>query len=343
MAPEQARSANDAGPLADVYSVGAVVYHMLAGVPPYGQVPALSRFALVLHEEPARPRTIESSIPAGVEAVIQHAMARDRKLRTTSATALEAELAVFDRSADIIDVPADTQAIDAPPGPTATAAHDATMFAPPTGPVDELEGVPVSPPKGTDETAPNPLIGATPRPTRAQTAPIAKGGGKTQITRRTQPSVVVPASAAADITLRALMARPLAVAIAIASSAAAGAWAALLFALLAGSDSTGERSLLAVLGIAVTTGVAALHIRGLRPKWQSGPAVQSHAQPYGRALVFGIMTLGFLDLFVAAWSAIFHAELLGLGARVVAAGALAGLALGSRRFGLDERVRKRLG
>lgn len=335
MAPEQARSANDAGPPSDVYAIGAVLYHMLAGVPPYGQVPALSRFALVLHEEPARPRTIEPSIPAGIEGVIQHAMARDRSLRATSAAALDAELAVFDRSQDIVDIPAEAEALD--------AAH---------APIDELAGpaeaVPLPPPKGTDETAPNtvgrpagPGAPLAPRTPRLQTQP---GGMKTAITRRTAASAaVVSPTAAADITLKALIARPLAIAIAIGSAAAAGAWAALLFALLAGSDSVGERSLLAVIGIAVTTGVAALHIKGLRPKWQSGPAVSRHAQPYGRALVIGIMTLGLLDLFVEAWSAIFKSELLGLGARIALAGALAGLALGSRRFGLDERVRKRLG
>jgi len=96
MAPEQARSATDAGPLADVYSTSAVLYHMLCGQPPYGNVPAFSRLAMVLHEEPARPRSLEPSIPAGVEAVIQHAMARDRSVRLQSAVELETQLAAFD-------------------------------------------------------------------------------------------------------------------------------------------------------------------------------------------------------------------------------------------------------
>ena len=46
MAPEQARSAADAGPLADVYSTSAVLYHMLCGQPPYGNVPAFSRLVV---------------------------------------------------------------------------------------------------------------------------------------------------------------------------------------------------------------------------------------------------------------------------------------------------------
>ncbi|HEY5925228.1 MAG TPA: serine/threonine-protein kinase, partial [Kofleriaceae bacterium] len=88
MAPEQALRAADAGPLADVYSIGAILYHMLAGQPPYGSLPAVSRFALLLSEEPARPRSVEPSIPEGVEAVIQHAMARDTASRIPSALEL---------------------------------------------------------------------------------------------------------------------------------------------------------------------------------------------------------------------------------------------------------------
>ncbi|HEU4729845.1 MAG TPA: serine/threonine-protein kinase [Kofleriaceae bacterium] len=98
MAPEQARSAAAAGPLSDVYSTSAVLYHMLTGEPPYGNVPAFSRLALVLHEEPARPRALEPAIPDGIEAVIQHAMARDRTARIQSALELEAQLAAFDHS-----------------------------------------------------------------------------------------------------------------------------------------------------------------------------------------------------------------------------------------------------
>ena len=105
MAPEQARRAADAGPLADVYAIGAILYHMLTGQMPYGNLPAVSRFALLLAEEPARPRAIEPSIPTGVEAVIQHAMARDTAARIKSVEELEQQLAAFD---------------DAPRSPTAT-------------------------------------------------------------------------------------------------------------------------------------------------------------------------------------------------------------------------------
>jgi serine/threonine protein kinase len=120
MAPEQAKSAAGAGPLSDVYSTSAVLYHMLTGEPPYGNVPAFSRLALVLHEEPARPRSIDPTIPDGIEAVIQHAMARDRPARIQSAVELEAQLAAFDRRPTLV-----TAAIQAStPTPTRTASSD---------------------------------------------------------------------------------------------------------------------------------------------------------------------------------------------------------------------------
>jgi serine/threonine-protein kinase len=119
MAPEQAKSAADAGPLADVYSTSAVLYHMITGEPPYGNVPAFSRLALVLHEEPARPRSIDPTIPDGIEAVIQHAMARDRAARIQSAVELEAQLAAFDRR------PSTLQAIQAvTPIPTRSTSSE---------------------------------------------------------------------------------------------------------------------------------------------------------------------------------------------------------------------------
>src|SRR5262245_60165377 len=85
MAPERPRPAADAGTLADVYSIGAILYHLLTGEMPYGHLPAVSRFALLLAQEPTRPRSLDETIPESVEAVIQHAMARDVTTRLSSA------------------------------------------------------------------------------------------------------------------------------------------------------------------------------------------------------------------------------------------------------------------
>jgi serine/threonine-protein kinase len=127
MSPEQARRANEAGPLCDVYSIGAVMYHMLTGEPPYGKAPASSRFAMLLHEEPPRPREIDPEVPEGIEAVIQHAMARDPALRPPSADALEAELAAFDGGAPLVAVDPQTPAEDPEDSIEDPVDHDHTL------------------------------------------------------------------------------------------------------------------------------------------------------------------------------------------------------------------------
>jgi eukaryotic-like serine/threonine-protein kinase len=94
MSPEQARGAQDVDARTDVYAVGALLYRMLTGEPPYGK-DQTSPF-LRLHQEPTRPRTLDGTIPEGVEALIQQAMARDPGDRPQSALDLERALAAFD-------------------------------------------------------------------------------------------------------------------------------------------------------------------------------------------------------------------------------------------------------
>jgi len=274
MAPEQARSATSAGPLSDVYSTSAVLYHMLTGEPPYGNVPAFSRLALVLHEEPARPRALEPAIPDGIEAVIQHAMARDRAARVQSAIDLEAQLAAFDRS-------------PAPPSRTSMSVRAA---APPG------------------------------------TAGQATGD-----------------SIATQIVLRARLARPVAGFVAATSSLAAGAWIAALLAVVVAPSSGGERALIGIFALAAIAGVALLHVRALRQAWRSAPAVIRHIGPSARALVVGGLTFGALALVTVGALAVFGAPPLGDGARVIAAGAAAGLGLAWQKLRLDDRLRRRIG
>ncbi len=261
MAPEQARRAADAGPLADVYAIGAILYHMLVGEPPYGNLPVVSRFALLLQEEPARPRALEPSIPEGVEAVIQHAMARDTTTRITSAVELERQLAVFDEPAA--------------PAPAATA----------------------------------------------------------NVTEHT----------AQTIGFRARLVRPLAVLVAIASSVAAGAWLAALLGTILEPTRRGERTLLAIIAGAAIVGLGVLHVRALRPRWASSPAVSRHTAPFARALVTGVMTFGALELVQLGWFSIAHAQPLGMKIRLAAAGVAAVLGLGWRRWRLHTRLGRRIG
>ncbi len=101
MAPEQARGSADVDERADLYAVGAVLYRMLTGRPPYSGDEPAALLSSLLHESPRRPRAIDRSIPVGLEAVIQRAMAREPDERPDDALTLEQELAAFDPGGEI--------------------------------------------------------------------------------------------------------------------------------------------------------------------------------------------------------------------------------------------------
>src|SRR5690606_14049422 len=91
MPPEQARGAR-VDERADVYGVGAILYRALTGHRPFEKQDVTATLAAVLTEEPRRPRAHEPSIPAGLEAVIQRAMAKVPEDRFGSAEELRAAL-----------------------------------------------------------------------------------------------------------------------------------------------------------------------------------------------------------------------------------------------------------
>jgi hypothetical protein len=85
MAPEQARGARLADARSDLYAVGAVLYRALTGQSPYGGSDSHGTLIRLMEESPARPTLIEKTIPPGLEAVIEKAMARDPDERFQSA------------------------------------------------------------------------------------------------------------------------------------------------------------------------------------------------------------------------------------------------------------------
>jgi tRNA A-37 threonylcarbamoyl transferase component Bud32 len=96
MAPEQARGASFADARSDVYAAGAVLYRMLTGKAPFEGEDATATLIRLMQESPERPTSIERSIPAGLEAVIEKAMARDPKERFQSVDELDRALLPFD-------------------------------------------------------------------------------------------------------------------------------------------------------------------------------------------------------------------------------------------------------
>jgi serine/threonine-protein kinase len=93
MAPEQAEGRLDLfGPRTDVYGLGAVLYEILTGRPPYVGDDTTALLRQVIHGEPLRPRTAVERTPAALEAVCLKALAKRPSERYESAKELAAEV-----------------------------------------------------------------------------------------------------------------------------------------------------------------------------------------------------------------------------------------------------------
>jgi serine/threonine-protein kinase len=69
MAPEHAGGSKDIGPAADVYALGAILYELLTGRPPFRAATALDTVLQVLSDEPVPLRRLQSKVPRDLETV----------------------------------------------------------------------------------------------------------------------------------------------------------------------------------------------------------------------------------------------------------------------------------
>jgi eukaryotic-like serine/threonine-protein kinase len=96
MSPEQADGRRGAiGPASDVYSLGAILYQMLTGRPPFQAASPVDTLLMVLEQDPVPPRMLNAKADRDLEMVALKCLQKLPQLRYASAEGLAADLNAY--------------------------------------------------------------------------------------------------------------------------------------------------------------------------------------------------------------------------------------------------------
>ena len=100
MAPEQAAATNELDARADVYALGAILYFMVTGKPPFQGPTAFAIMRAHARDEVTPPSQVNPAVPADLEAVILKCLAKKPEDRYQDVRTLGKALAACEASKD---------------------------------------------------------------------------------------------------------------------------------------------------------------------------------------------------------------------------------------------------